>query len=83
MLRIVEILKWFGTIWIGQRLIIYTDHKTLTCNKFNTDRVLRWILILEEYGPDIEYIQVSTNIVADTLSIFTGNGIQETTHDST
>ena len=38
---------------------------------FNTDRVLIWRLILKEYGPDIQYIQVSKNIAADTLSRFT------------
>ena len=37
---------------------------------FNTDMVLRWRLILEEYGPDIEYIQGNNNTVADELSIF-------------
>ena len=40
-------------IILGQKLIIYTDHKKLTCENFNTNRVLRWQLILEEYGPDI------------------------------
>ena len=30
---------------------------------FNIDRVLRWRFILEKYGPDIEYIQGSINIV--------------------
>ena len=29
----------------------------------NTDRVLRRRLILEEYGPDIEYIKYENNIV--------------------
>ena len=36
---------------------IYTDNKNLTCKNFNTDRVLRWRLILKEYDPDIEYIK--------------------------
>ena len=27
------------------------------CKNFNTDRVLRWILLLEEYGPDMEDIK--------------------------
>ena len=34
---------------------------------FNTDRVLKRRLILEEYGPDIEYIKCEKNIVAYTL----------------
>ena len=30
---------------------------------FNTNRVLIWRLILEEYGPEIEYIQGNENTV--------------------
>ena len=49
---------------------------------FNTDRVLRWRLILE-YGPDIEYIQGEKNTAADALSQLPNNVNQETTHYST
>ena len=47
---------------------MYTDHKNLTYTNFNTDRVMRWRLILEEYGPELIYTKGSTNIVADALS---------------
>ena len=53
LISIVETLKEFRTILLGQKLRIYTDHQNLTCNNFNTDIVLIWRLILEEYGPDI------------------------------
>ena len=49
LLTIVENLKKFRTILLGQKLQIYTDHKNLTCKIFNTGRLLRWRLILEEY----------------------------------
>ena len=75
----VETLKEFRTILLGQKLRIYTDHKKLTCNHFNTERVLRRRIIIEEYGPDIEFIKCTENIAADTLSRFTLNGNQETT----
>ena len=42
-----------------------------------------WRLTLEEYGPEIEYIQVNKNIVTYTLSRFTINGNHQTTHEST
>ena len=60
----------------------YTDNKNLTCKRFNTDRVIRRRLIIEEYGPDIEYIQSEKNIVTDTLSRLNLNVNQETTHKS-
>ena len=34
---------------------------------FNTDRVLIWRLIIEEYGPYIEYIKGENKIFADAL----------------
>ena len=49
------------------------------CKYFNTDIVLILRLILEEYGPEIEYIQGNNNIVADKLSRFPINENQETT----
>ena len=54
---LLETLKEFRTLLIGQILRIYTDNKNLTCKNFSTDRVLRWMLIIEEYVPNIEYIK--------------------------
>ena len=51
LLSIVETLKEFQTILLGQKLIVYTDHKNLTWKNFNTERVMCWRLILEEYMP--------------------------------
>ena len=67
LLSIVETLKEFRTILLGHKLQLYTDHKSLTCKTFNTDRVLRWILILEEYGTYIEYTKGEKNMVANTM----------------
>ena len=83
LLSIDEDIKEFRTILLGQVLRIYTDHKSLSCKNFNTDRVVIWILILEEHGTDIEYIQGQKNILADALSILCKNVNQDTTQDST
>jgi RNase H-like domain found in reverse transcriptase len=68
LLSIVETLKEFRNILLGQRIQIHTNHKNLTCKNFNTKRVMRWRLLLEEYGPELIYIKGENNIVADALS---------------
>ena len=68
LLSIVETLKEFRNILLGQQIVVYTDHQNLTCKTFNTERVMRWRLLLEEYSPEIRYIPGENNIVADALS---------------
>ena len=48
--------------------MVYTDHKNLTYKPFNTERVMRWRLILEEFGPELKDIKGENNVVADALS---------------
>ena len=67
LLSIVETLKEFRNILLGQQIKVYNDHKNLTY-KFNTERVMRWQLDLEELSPELIYIKGSKNIVADALS---------------
>ena len=45
--------------------------------------MLKWILVLEEYGPDIEYTNGDKNIAADALLRLPMNGNQETTQETT
>jgi hypothetical protein len=68
LLAIVETLKEFRNILLGQQIRVYTDHKNLTYKDFNTDRVMRWRLIIEEFGPEILYVKGINNPVADALS---------------
>ena len=49
LLSIVETLKEFRNIFLGQHIKVYTDHKNLTFVNFNAERVMRWRLIIEEY----------------------------------
>ena len=53
---------------MGQQIIVHTDHQNLTYKVFNTERVMRWRLICEEFGATLKYIPGSHNIVADSLS---------------
>ena len=53
---------------MGHKIKVYTDHKNLVFTTFNTERVLRWRMVLEEYGPELIYIKGGDNVVADALS---------------
>ena len=70
LLAIVETLKAFRNILLGNKIRIYTDHKNLTYlnSDYSSDRVLRQRLVVEEYGAEIIYIKGTHNIVADALS---------------
>ena len=70
LLAVVETLKEFKEMLWGQKLVVYTDHKTLMQDALGLTsvRVYRWRLILEEYGPEIMYIKGIYNTVADAIS---------------
>ena len=68
LLAIVETLKEFRNILLGQQIEVMTDHQNLTYKNFNTERVMRWRLILEEFAPQLIYVKGENNIVADALS---------------
>ena len=70
LLSIVETLKEFKYMLLGNRITVYTDHCNLTHTdtKHTCDRVLRQRLLLEEYGCELKYIEGKKNVVSDTLS---------------
>ena len=68
LLAIVETLKEFRNILLGQRIVVYTDHKNLTYKNFNTERVVCWRMVIEDFGPEIIYIKGNDNVVADAMS---------------
>ena len=55
LLSIVETLKDFCNILLGHHITVYTGHKNLIYKKFNTERVMCWRLILEDFGPELKY----------------------------
>ena len=57
--------------------MVYTDHKNLTYNLFNTERVMRWRLILEQFGPELKYIKGENNVVANAFRRLEMSGNQE------
>jgi hypothetical protein len=68
LLSIIEALKEFRNILLGHHIQVFTDHQNLTYKQFNTDRVMCWRLLIEEFGPELIYIKGDHNIAADALS---------------
>ena len=61
-------LKEFCDILLRHQITVYTDHKNLTYECFNTERVMRWRLTHKDFGPELKYIKGENNIVANALS---------------
>ena len=68
LLSIVEVLKEFRNILLGQQIVVHTDHENLTYKQHNSDRVMRWRLYIEEYSPELTFLPGANNVVADALS---------------
>ena len=68
LLSIVETLKEFCNILLGQKLIVHTDHKNIVYGNLANDRIARWRLLLEEFGPEYVHVAGKDNTVADVLS---------------
>ena len=70
LLSIVETLKEFRNILFGYNITVYTDHMNLVHNTvlMSSDRIMRWRLLLEEYGITLKHIKGEKNTVADALS---------------
>ena len=70
LLSIVECVKEFRNILFGYPIRVFSDHKNLVhaATLSQSQRVMRWRLILEEFGPDILHIKGEKNIVADAIS---------------
>ncbi len=70
-LAIVWALKHFKDIVMGYTIVVYTDHVAITDlfkGKNLHCRLARWLLTIQAYNPEIEYITGKKNVVADALS---------------
>ena len=68
----METLKEFRNILFGYQIQVFSDHKNLVhaATISQSQRVMRWRLILEEFGPDIKQISGEDNVVANAMSRF-------------
>ena len=57
LLSTIETCKEYKNILLGYPIIVYKEHKNNTFNDLKaSDLVLRWLLLLEEYGVSFEYL---------------------------
>ncbi|KAH9744776.1 hypothetical protein KPL70_003833 [Citrus sinensis] len=71
MLAVVFALEKFRSYLIGCKIIIFTDHaalKYLLTKKDTKARLIRWVLLLQEFDLEFKYKKGTENFVADHLS---------------
>ncbi|CAM8959686.1 unnamed protein product [Rhodiola kirilowii] len=71
MLAIVYAFEKFGQYLIGLKTIVYTDHaaiKYLLSKKDSKPRLIRWVLLLQEFDIEIRDKKGAKNLIADHLS---------------
>ena len=71
MLVVVFTVDKFRSYLLGSKVIIYTDHsaiKYLLAKKYAKPRLIRWVLLLQEFDLEIRDKKGSKNVVAVHLS---------------
>ena len=87
LLAVVYALEKFWPYILGSKIIIYTDHATLKyllCKQEAKPRLIRWVLLLQEFNLVIKDKKGRENLVADHLSrlhISGGEDIRDTFPD--
>ncbi len=60
-------LREFRSMISGAELHIHTNHTNILHIGDSSQHYLRWISYVDEYGPELHYVEGSANVVADTF----------------
>ena len=80
MLAMVFACEKFRPYILGSPVIIHTDHaaiKYLMAKKEVKSRLIRWVLLLQEFDLEIKDKKVCDNVIADHLSRIEKNTVKE------
>ena len=71
-------------ILFGHEINVYSDHEYLIqkATLSESQRQMKWRLILEEFGPNIYHIACVNNIITDTLSRLKSSNTEEDKSDT-
>ena len=80
LLAIVFSLEKFRQYLVGAKVVVYTDHAAIRYLLHKNDakpRLIRWILLLQEFNLEIRDKKGCENVVADHLSRMTQGTLKE------
>jgi hypothetical protein len=68
LLCVIATLCKFHSMLLGAELHVHTDHKNILSIGKLLRRLLCWISFVDEYEPEIHYVEGPHNVIADTFS---------------
>ena len=71
LLCVVALLWEFYSMLLGAEFHFPTDHKNILNFGDSSQQRLCWISYIDEYGPELHYVEGSCNVIADNTQLST------------